>query len=1060
MPGYVELRSMSWYSFMEGASSTDEMVGHAQELGYDALALTDRDNLAGALDFAAAAQECGIKPIIGVTLMLASDEEGEASPITLLAETQRGYANICNLITFAHIAAEERTEPVLYSRYLPDRTEGIIVLVGAPESRIASLTAAGSLGEAELDLLQLTEWFSAENVFVELQRHFVYGDMDRNRALSALAGRVGVETVATGGVCYHVRERSRLHDAVTAIRHNLTLDASHRERKANSHYYFKPPERMEALFSEWPDAVANTRRIADRCMAFNVDQLKYRFPQETVPDGFENQQSYLEHLCFEAAKRRYGSITEKVGARLEEEFTLIEKHDLAGFLLLYHRIIRLAQEVAVELGHSSPEIPIEERPPGRGRGSSVAMLVGTLIGLSHIDPLEYDLPLERFLPDDALATVPDIDLDFPRDIREALILRVFEEFGWDRAALTAMIPTYRLRGVVRDLGKALGLPVLELDFLAKRADSNDARNLAREMESMEEFRGKLNHPGWRELIDLGAQLQGFPKGLAQHPGGMIISSSPLIDMTPVQRSAIDGRYICQFDKNAADEAGFLKIDFLALGALSQMQECLKLIEARTGTHIDLSRIDFEDGEVYDDMARGDTVGVFQIESAAQMQTIPRLKPQNLYDLALEVAAVRPGVGANDGVSEFIRRRNGDPWDYDHPLEKRALEKSLGIILFQDQVVVLGMDVGGFTASDADQMRRAFQRKNNEALVQRYWDRFQEGALARGVPLEKAQKIFHKFNPHYMFPEAHALAFGVTSYHMAWLRHYYPTEFYTSIFNAQPMGFWSLETLKEDAARLGVKVLGPDVNISETRCVPEGETSFRLGLRFVHGLNETSAETLIENRRWYGPYDSLADLTSRSRLNRNALGSLVKAGACDGLPDFTDRRRALWEVGLRYEAAGPQGRLDLDVSNDMADLLPVESEDRMAFEYETLGMWTEGHVMGVLRSSLEREILSSAQLSDCVDGDIVLTAGKVLRRQRPLGKMVFMTLEDEHGMIPLAVAPEAWERLRSVLSQPLIVASGEVSRRDDTLNIMVQQAWPLHPPWSARTKVPNSTRDFR
>ena len=1127
MSRYVELRAMSWYSFMEGASSTDEMLGRTHELGYDTLALVDRNNITGALEFSEAAEELDIKPITGVTLMLSDDEDDPPSPITLLAQNRQGYANMCNLITFAHIAAG-RTDPILYTRYLPGRTDGLIALIGEPSSRIADAASDGAMTLGDAMVERFIGWFGKENVFIELQRHLVYGDLERNHALATLAERNDIEIVATGGVCYHQRQRSRLHDVMTAIRYNLTLETSHRQRKANSHYELKSPERMAQLFREWPKAIENTRRIADRCESFNAKQINYRFPRETVPDEFSDEQDYLEHVCNEAAQRRYGHINDKVRNRLDREFNLIKRHGLAGFFLLYRRVISLAQDVAIELGHSSAEVPIEEKPPGRGRGSSVAMLVGTLIGLSHIDPLEYDLPLERFISEDELLNVPDIDLDFPRDIREALILRVFEEFGWDHAALTAMLPTYKLKGVVRDVGKVLGLPPLELDILAKRSESYNARNLASEMERIDELKDKINLPGWRDLIEIGAQLQGFPKGLAQHPGGMIISSTPLIDITPVQPSAMDGRYICQWDKHGADSAGFLKIDFLALGALSQMQECLQLIEKRTGSHIDLSRIDFNDDTVYDDLGRGDTVGVFQVESAAQMQTITRMKPRNLYDLALEVAAVRPGVGANDGVSEFIRRRNGSEWHYDHPLERRALEKSLGIILFQDQVVTLGVDVGGFTASEADQMRRAFQRRNNEALLQRYWERFRDGAAERGVSEKIAEKIFLKFNPHYMFPEGHALAFGVTAYHMAWLRRHYPTEFYISIFNAQPMGFWPIETLKQDAKRMGVTIYSPDVNLSQAKCVPEGncsktvirgwsgrvspalrgkcpkdkggippaevpvatnhtqftateqalqrsqcrgrfqtcphckgDSAFRLGLTFVRGLNAESAQKIIDNREWNGPYHSLSDLVSRSGVQRAALENLVKAGACDQLPGFTDRRQALWEVGLRYRASGAQGRLQLEVMQDMAQLRPALDRDRMTYEYETLGLWTDGHVMSTMREFLtDNQVLNSTQLDDKSDEERVIVAGKVLRRQRPLGKMVFMTLEDEFGMIPLAIPPDTWANYRDELRMPIIVAEGQISRKNDTMNIMVRQAWPLIPAYTPRATIPDISHNFR
>ena len=1087
MDSYVELRAMSWYSFLEGASSIDEMVARAHELGYTALGLTDRHNLTGAIEFADAADEFGIKPIIGVTLNFQWDDDhddgddgaDEGAPdsgdrstsaasaaagthevITMLAEDERGYANLANLISFAHITAAQRTEPVLNARYLQGRTDGIIALVGSPESRIAQSLSQGHFDEANQSLCRFASCFNRDSVFVEIQRHYVHGDALRNRRLTHAAQLADLPTVATGGVVYHHRSRSRLHDVLTAIRHNRDLDTSHLQRKANSRYALRSPEAMRHLFRQYPEAVRNSCKIAARCMSFNVARVNYSFPQEPVPPGFDSQQHYLESMCMDAAKRRYGDITDKIQTRLDKEFALIAQHGLAGFFLLYNRVIELAKDVAIELGHTSREIPVEERPPGRGRGSSVAMLVGTLMGLSHIDPMEYDLPLERFLPDDALVNTPDIDLDFPRDIREKLILRVFDEFGWDHAALTAMIPTYRIKGVIRDVGKVLGLPRHHLESLAKRAESRNARDMRDEMLANPDLCDKVDAPGWRDLIDVGMQLQGFPKGLAQHPGGMIISSKPLIDITPVQPSAMDGRYICQWDKDSADRANFLKIDFLALGALSQMQECLQLIADKTGKYIDISRVDLQDQDVYADITSGHTVGVFQVESAAQMQTITRLRPQNLYDLALEVAAVRPGVGANNGVAEFIRRRNGQPWEYDHPLEERALSKSLGIILFQDQVVQLGMDIAGFTATEADQMRRAFQRRNNERTVARNWRRFLEGATERGVDPQTAEVIFQKFNPHYMFPEAHAIAFAATAYHMAWLRRHYPNEFFTAIFNAQPMGFWPLETLKQDALKRGVTVLKPDVNLSDVKCTPASINSFRIGLSFIHGIDAASANTLIANRVWLGPYTSLADVVSRSGLQRRAIESLVKSGACDALDGVTDRRKALWEVGLRYAASQDQARLGIKTDHEMAQLAETDASDRMAFEYQTLSLWTEGHVMGQLRPGMDERIVDSRTVAELPDGSTVLTAGKVLRRQKPLGKMVFMTLEDEFGMIPLAIAPRYWKIHRDALKHPIVAVSGKVSRKDNTLNIHVNGAWPLGT--SSASSIPRQdiSKNFR
>ncbi|MEK7880000.1 MAG: PHP domain-containing protein, partial [candidate division NC10 bacterium] len=453
-------------------------------------------------------------------------------------------------------------------KHLAKLAEGLVLLTGCRKGRVPTLLAEGRHREAEEALVQYLEWFGTANVFVELQQNLVRGDTQRNRRLIELSRKLGVGVVATNNVHYHAPERRRLQDALVAVRHNQTLEETHRERRPNGQFYLKSPAKMVELFRECPEAVETTLRIAGRCTFDLTRDLGYQFPDYPVPEGFTSQ-TYLERLCYQAAERRYGGVTEAVKSRLREEFRLVQRHNLAGFLLIYYDIIQLARQIMIELGLSDPEIPLEERPPGRGRGSSVAMLVGYLIGLSHIDPLEFNLSLERFLSDD-MSSVPDIDLDFPRNIREELIKRVHEKWGWDHAALSGMISTYQLKGAIRDLGKALGLPRQEVGKLAKRVDSHSARELKLEMLGLPEFRDKVDAPVWRDLIDLAAQLDGFPKYLAQHPGGMIISSAPLIDMAPVQQGAIEGRYICQWDKDSIAQAGFVKIDFLALGALSQM----------------------------------------------------------------------------------------------------------------------------------------------------------------------------------------------------------------------------------------------------------------------------------------------------------------------------------------------------------------------------------------------------------------------------------------------------------------------------------------------------------
>ena len=1035
MASYVELHCHSNYSFQEGASSIEELLVRAGELGHHALALTDHDNLCGAMHFAQVARSVGIHAITGAEVTLKACPESsrrDGAHLTLLAATRTGYSNLCRLISYSYVT-NDRKNPGLDPKYLSDHADGVVLLTGCGKGPVSSLLMDGRRDEAETVLRQYLDWFGLPNVFVELQQNLVQGDTQRNRSLIALARRLGVGVTATNNVHYHRRERHRLQDALVAIRHNKTLEETHRERRPNGHFHLKTPAEMATLFRKCPEAIENTLKIADRCTFDLTRDMGYRFPDYPVPEG-HTPQTYLEHLCYEAARRRYGGITEKVRARLLGEFSLIQKHNLAGFLLIYHDIIQMAREIMIELGLSDAEIPLEERPPGRGRGSSVAMLVGYLIGLSHIDPLEFDLSLERFLAED-MASVPDIDLDFPRNIREELIKRVHDRWGWDHAAITGMISTYNMKGAIRDLGKALGLPLQDVDKLAKRVESHSARELGVEMKRLPEFRDKVDTPVWRDLVDLAAQLDGFPKYLAQHPGGMIIGSSPLTDMVPVQQAAIEGRYICHWDKDSIDDAGFVKIDFLALGALSQMQDALGLIEERTGRYIDLSRINFEDKAVYGMLHKGDTIGIFQVESAAQMQTIIRIKPQNLIEMACEVAAVRPGVGATDGVTQFIRRHaKGEAWEFDHPLEKRALERTLGVILFQDQVNQLAIDVAGFEPAEADQLRRAFGRKNNRPLLKLYWEKFRHGASDRGVPEAAASKIFKKFNGGYMFPESHAFAFGVTAYHMAWLKYYYPLEFFVAIFNQQPMGFYNLETLKEDARRHVTTVLNPDINISIEKCIIKDE-SLLLGFLQVRGVGEAAATAIVESRDRGGPFTSLSDAMSRTGLQREAIESLVAAGAFDLL--VADRRSGLWEVGLRYHPASEQQTLQLPVAQDMTKLPQQSRWEVMADEYHTLGLHPGGHLMKMLRPNLDAHVLASEEVPLQAEGTEITVAGLVIRRQRPLGKAVFITLEDEFGHIPLVVWPQVYEQYRLVIREPVLIVHGVVSRREGTLNIVVR-----------------------
>ena len=682
--------------------------------------------------------------------------------------------------------------------------------------------------------------------------------------------------VATNDVHYHAPERYRLQHALVAAKRNTTIDRALPYIRPNHHLHLKPPAQMQRLFRERPAALANTLRIAEQC-AFNLSaDLGYTLPAPQFPEGY-SAESFLRRLCMEAAQRRFGAVTPQVRQRLEEEFRLINKHGLAGFLLLYREIVLLAQRIMEEKGLAHPETPLEERPPGRGRGSSVALLVGYLIGISHVDPLRWDLTLERFISED-MTMLPDIDLDFPRALRDDLIGRVHQHFGPEYAVLAGAVATYSVKGIIQDLGKALGLPREDLRLLSKQLYSQDAEDLRAEMLELPAFRDRVDAPGWRDLIDLAPQLMHAPRSLGQHVGGMILSDAPIPEMVPIRAGAMDGRYIMDWNKDSVADANFAKIDLLSLPVLDQIEEALDMIEAREGVRPDISKLDPQDANVYDMINAGNSKGVFLLQSPAQLKMGQRLKSRNLLDLAYQVALIRPGVGVQgSAVSLFVERyRHGASWDYDHPLEQRALERGYGIIVWQEQVVQLVVDVAGMTAAEADELRRAFARPNNAHLIAMHWQRFLEGALRNGVPEEAARKIFAKINGQYMFPESHSHAFAVTAYQAAWLKRYHPVEFFAGLLNNQPMGFYPLETLKEDARRFGVPVLNPCVNRSQARCTPRSG-SVLMGLQFIKDVGEESAKAIVRERDRHGPFTDAGDLVRRTGVKPQAALSLTHGG---------------------------------------------------------------------------------------------------------------------------------------------------------------------------------------
>ena len=1066
-PGYVELHLHTCYSLLDGASQPAELAARAAELGYRALAVTDHDGLYGAMAFAQACAAVGIRPIVGVELTLRHGLLDVASGpvhLTLLAESGRGYANLCRLVTAAHRAGP-RDAPALDPADLEAHADGVIALSGCRSGEVACLVDAGRFADAVEAARRLARLFGPRGTFVELQHNLVRGDTRRVARLVELAGHLGLGVVATGNVHYHVRERHRLQDALVAIRHRTTLEASHRLRRANSEFFLRAPEEAAAVFASYPEAVVNAAVIGARCAeGFNLADrrdLGYTFPDFTrrAAEQQAPAEDVLAAHCRERFIARYPAegtdqeLRERAWRQLKAELALIARHHLAGFFLVYRDLQDMATEVAREVRGVGTIRGGSGLPPGRGRGSSVSSIVCYLIGLSHVDPVRHRLFFRRFLNED-LETVPDIDLDFARDIRAALILRVYERYGPDHAALVCSFATYRLRSAVRDLGKVLGLPPTALDALARLSDGGGADTVRRELERLPDFRGQADGPLWGHLIELAEQVDGFPRHIGQHVGGMVISSRPLVEMVPVQPAAMEGRFICQWDKDACDDAGFLKIDFLALGMLSLVESCLELIWQQREERVDLAAIAYDDPAVYDAICQGDTVGLFQIESRAQIQMLTRARPRNLDDLAVQVAIVRPGPIVGGAVNPYIRRRELQRRypryvpRADHPLLEDVLRDTLGVVLYQDQVLEAAAKLGGFSPGQADRFRRALSRRRSPVAVEGFRETFMRGTRAQGVAEPLARRIFDKLAGFsgFGFPKSHAYAFAVLAYQSAWLRHYYPEEFLCALLDNQPMGFYAPHVLVGDARRRGIAVLRPTINSGGVRCTP-GRRQVRLGLTTVRGIGEELAEAIVAQRAANGPYRSLGDLLRRTGLPRLAAEHLIAVGAMSELG--LGRRELLWQLGLllprqssptraRRGAGGRQLALELPTEQDVPCLPDMGTWERMVADYGLLSLSPSYHPLGLMRPHLPAELLTAAGLRAARDGTRARIAGLVVCRQRPetARGFLFLLLEDETGLTNVVVRPDLYEAERSVLrGEPYLTVEGIVQRRSDSLNLL-------------------------
>ena len=1062
---YTELHCHSAYSFLDGASLPEELVASALELGYEALALTDHNGVWGSMEFAQAARGLGLRAIHGAELSLTDGRH-----VTLLVASERGWRSLCRLLTIAHAATRERPRdpvpPTVSLETLCAHADGLFCLSGCAERGVHDLAG----------LRRLLDAFGSERLRVELQRPFLAGDRERNALLATRAKRLGLRCVATGNVHAHARSRVPLQDAFVALQHHLTLESSEPLRRPNSSHVLASPAAMAARFADHPDALAESVALTDQLRFDLAGDLGYRYP------GVEDEDAgrRLAELCMTRLGERYAGVgLREARARLEAELRVIEALSLPGFFLLHHEILELSREVAAEIrGADSARSLL---PPGRGRGSSVSSIVCYLTGLSHIDPLASGLAMGRFLNPE-LSSLPDIDLDFPRDIREVLIRRVHDRYGRDRAALVATFPSFRARGAIRELGKALGLPPAEIERVARGAEGyphagTGGHNVPRDLQSA--LGDRARSPRWVWLERLASEALGLPRHVSQHPGGMIVATQPLIDCCPVVPAAMEGRQLVQWDKDSCADAGFLKIDLLGLGMLSAVERCVELIAKTSGERIDLSRIPFDDPATFAAIQTADTTGVFQIESRAQMQSLRRTRPENLEELAVQVAIIRPGPIQGGAVNPYIERRQRlreDP-DYEppclHPSLAGVLRETLGTIIFQDQVLEVAQAFAGFGPGEADGLRRAMSRKRATVAIERYHERFIAGAAGHvGADPQLAEQVWQMVAGFagFGFPKAHSAAFGLLAYQSSWLRVHHGSEFLCALLNEQPMGFYPPDSLAHEAQRRGIELRRVDVNCSQAECtvephgvdaaahaprrgsahapIPRGSHAtpgaVRIGLGYVRGVRAEEIAELVAAREAEGPFRSLSDLIARVPAARSSLEQLAWSGACDALAG--SRRGALWSLGVaigaRRVASGTQLALPLDLGPPPA-LRELGRWERLLADYATSGVTLEDHALAILRPRLPA-VATSTELDRLRHGAAVSVAGLVVARQRPetASGVVFMLLEDEHGTVNLIVPPVLYERRRHVVrAEPLILARGRLERPPaggGNVNVLVRE----------------------
>ena len=1068
---YAELHCKSNFSFLEGASHPDELVARSVDLGLSALAITDRNTLAGVVRMHAAAKPAGLKLLVGAEIWLQ-----DAPPVVLLAQNRAGYGRLARLITRGRRAAPKGECHLRFDDVATD-AEGLLAgvlpqVAGWPGIAPTVLTTPsptpGATTSAPPDpsgwLARYREVFD-DRAYLFVDRHLSPDDDRRLNRLQRWGAQAGVPLVATNDVHYHVPERRFLQDVLTAIRLGEPVAALGDRLFPNAERHLKSPGQIADLFRQTPELVPRTQEIVSRCH-FSLDELRYEYPEELSPPG-QTPREFLQRLVWEGAHTRYpDGVPPRVEDLLRHELTLIADLNYEAYFLTVWDLVRFARSRGILC---------------QGRGSAANSVVCFCLGITSVDPERIDVLFERFVSRER-NEAPDIDVDFEHERREEVIQYVYEKYGRERAGMTAALISYRPRSAVRDVGKALGLSLDRVDLLAKTLEHrHDAETLK---QRFREAGLNAQSRTARQLQTLVDQLLGFPRHLSQHVGGLVITRGPLCELTPIENAAMPGRTVIEWDKDDLDTLGILKVDCLSLGMLTALHRCFDLVQHSQSQTLTLANIPREDPRVYDMISQADTMGVFQIESRAQMAMLPRLKPRCFYDLVIEVAIVRPGPIQGDMVHPYLRRRAGEePVEFPDERIRDVLQKTMGVPIFQEQAMRLAVVAAGFTPGEADQLRRAMGAWRRPGVIDQFHRKLVDGMTANGYSADFADGVFRQIRGfgEYGFPESHAASFALLVYISAWLKRHQPAAFTAALLNSQPMGFYGAAQLVADARRHGVAILPVDVNHSDWDCTlePVPPTSsenppggplpnpplpnppvtnpwgVRLGLRQVSGLREEHGRQIAATRG-AGLFRSVEDLGRRVGLPPAALSRLARANALGSLAE--SRRQALWQVLRRPEQKTLFAHLE--DPEPQPPLRPLSPLDEVVADYRTAGLSLRDHPVRFFRERLTTlRVVRAGDLPRQRDAARIKVAGLVLMRQRPgtASGITFVTLEDETGFVNLIVRPEIWERFhKPARTAQALLAWGVLQKKHETIHVLVDRLEDLAA--LPRGAIPGS-RDF-